>query len=951
MFVGRTAEFTRALAAADSVRAIAIHGLAGVGKTSFALRVAEAIGATHGAAVRYLPCAAGETLRSLARQLGADDDPIQAMLRAEPYVMVVDDVHLARDATVVDGLAHVAALRRNIWIVAASRVRVDWSPLQLDHATILLDVLSEEESKELWARLVELYGTPARPPLRRDAAGRLPWTIKRAFAERAPDLAEAILDGLGEPARELLGLLTALRVPIGRLEVDALLGSCSRQALDELAKRFLVEELPDDQLRVHDLVREALAGSTGVTSREAHHRCARWLESTARGESDAELIYQRVRAGDFEQLRPLLSSMAEQHFGLAWMGTRVEVEMLAALEAMLPAAGGYRETSLEGLRLRLLLRSGAPPEPLLAGFARLADTIPSSRLDAGLALIYAAHYREAVERLVSAANDLATPLPHRVIATFTAAAFAREFGEDVVDRLHGALPPQLEPLFHGVLHAIAEHHGGRPVAGHRHYDTVLGALPFPAHPIVAPFMLEFLGSMRAAAGVQASSCLDASFDSNVYGRTGEMLLRAEQGIWLGDPRMARWYGERAWDIASAVYPGLATWAAYVLVEAASELGGVGATLAVADAVVARASTSERTRARLLETRSRAQLASGDAVGALALAEEAFGVPTLTRVRVRAAGLALLASLEADSAELAPKWAERLRAALELVDGFFAAEGRLRLLEHALASGASDAEGALGLLADEAAAARFHGLATYALVLHAESALARGDMLAALHRANDAGTHAKSRGLMRCELRAELVAAAVARSRNDETAMRELCASVEMRAVAAGLAVEAEVARSALRGATTTAGRTRLVARLGFDAELRHTLSIDGDRVHLTAGQCERALESFRPLVLDEERHALRLEGRVVELDRGPTTYKVVLLLVEAGRVGVSAEQIAKEAMGLLDYHPIRHRSRISMAIARARQVLGAHAVRTVGDRYVMSSAGAATLRRFSKETA
>jgi len=92
------------------------------------------------------------------------------------------------------------------------------------------------------------------------------------------------------------------------------------------------------------------------------------------------------------------------------------------------------------------------------------------------------------------------------------------------------------------------------------------------------------------------------------------------------------------------------------------------------------------------------------------------------------------------------------------------------------------------------------------------------------------------------------------------------------------------------------------------------------------------------IVVDLSGHVVYRGGELFELERGPTLLPLVRLFVENPGVAVSAERIATEALSV-DYHPLRHRSRVSMAVGRVKKILGADGVQAVADGYIFRAAG------------
>ena len=111
------------------------------------------------------------------------------------------------------------------------------------------------------------------------------------------------------------------------------------------------------------------------------------------------------------------------------------------------------------------------------------------------------------------------------------------------------------------------------------------------------------------------------------------------------------------------------------------------------------------------------------------------------------------------------------------------------------------------------------------------------------------------------------------------------------------------------------------------------LLIDGRPAHLTSTQATAFRAPRGWTFLDVERGELRRGTAVYSLRGKPATLAVLELFFQHPREVISAEVVATEALLVPDYHPLRHRSRVTMAIGRARAVLGPDELVTVGDGY------------------
>ncbi|MFI5932534.1 BTAD domain-containing putative transcriptional regulator [Actinoplanes sp. NPDC051494] len=314
-FTGRDEVVARLLGAAATTTVLSIDGMAGSGKTTLALRVAELVGDAYPDAQLFLdlqghsegePLEPGVALVSLLRQLGVEADRIPADLedRAGMWRSELAD---RRALVVLDNAASSAQVRRllpasptNLCVVTSRRRLAGLDGGHLES----LEVLDEPEAVALLGRIVgaRVAAEPVAaldlvrrcgclPLAVRLAGARLAHRPRWAVADLVQRLGESALPALAAEDRtvanafalsygqlpeaaqrlfRLLGLFPGERfrdVPVAALTGLPL--ADARDIIDELVDVHLVEEPDPGRYRLHDLVRQyAVTLADGVPEME-----------------------------------------------------------------------------------------------------------------------------------------------------------------------------------------------------------------------------------------------------------------------------------------------------------------------------------------------------------------------------------------------------------------------------------------------------------------------------------------------------------------------------------------------------------------------------------------------------------------------------------------------------------------------------------------------------------
>ncbi|MGZ3443290.1 MAG: winged helix-turn-helix domain-containing protein, partial [Polyangia bacterium] len=246
--------------------------------------------------------------------------------------------------------------------------------------------------------------------------------------------------------------------------------------------------------------------------------------------------------------------------------------------------------------------------------------------------------------------------------------------------------------------------------------------------------------------------------------------------------------------------------------------------------------------------------------------------------------------------------------------------------------ATDAEALLAALAD----APWPEVNARTALLRAEVAFRLGDLATAGARVTQARTAADQRGWVLYSVRAALLGAAIARTRGEDTAAETLLQDALARADACGFALEVDAARVALGrprkpGAPSKTPGRRLAARFALDEPLRLQLR-DADGRRLLGSSLAADAGTRYQLFIDFVARRVRVGKKTVDLGRRGALLDLLRALADHPGHTIAVEQLTR-AVWQVDYHPLRHHSRVTMAISRLRALLGAAAIEGGTDGY------------------
>ncbi len=389
MFTGREAELERVESAFGQVKLAFIDGVAGVGKTTLALALAERWNQT------VVFCrAAEETLEALiddARlSLGPPQRPEPAdnpsrildlvrRLEEQSALLIVDDAHLLGAEACAD-LGNELALRLDrARAIFTSRQRWSKSVRSPEHMELHLEGLGPGAARRLWSGLDELYGTTDGFDAALDRSRGNPLFLRQAHAGPLADedpLTRAVAD-LPPSARRLGVSLALAGQPLPSDVLQSVLGSEGPGALRTLVLSLIVEVDGKKSVRLHDLFREALERSSNEGEiRELRSQLARAVMGSA--------LEPRIRLREVTRQLGALARYAElEEFLLKQVGDAVRKgatgELLRCMDRVAASdrsmalrierarcIGRHYDQRLAFAELRkLLLESGPEPPPEL----------------------------------------------------------------------------------------------------------------------------------------------------------------------------------------------------------------------------------------------------------------------------------------------------------------------------------------------------------------------------------------------------------------------------------------------------------------------------------------------------------------------------------------------------------------------------------------------------------
>ena len=894
----------------------------------------------------------------------ADDlADIATALEAHPTLVFLDDLHHLAATDTAELLGFLSRHVRASRILVASRVELALPADAPPPVVHRLGPLDADATAALVRELAIRLGVPAPDA---DAvfarSGGSPFFVLRELAGDAG--ADGGLDdtvrALPADARALLVALAHSRGRLATADAQALAGGehGGAERVRELARHLLIDVSRGTAL-VHDLVRDAVTRVATRRERAAAHRALAELHLAHAGDgansddsarppspSDApylvEAIHHLTAAGDVDEawsrcdahyrviaaagldhlliasLRTLGDAIDDARDAIGLMLARILIRRSLVAEAadVLGRLSAAARASLRGLRLagEIAQRRGrlTEAEALFRSARDRADTA-AERFAVALELADVAglrgHVDAATEVLAAARAEHPAASPRELarwgwsvaLAHLIPERFARSLAalEEATAAIRGAGLDDLEFML-VMLEVLARAECDDLATATALVERVTRAAATGA-------LREHVGALYA--GVVAQAAGDLPRARAYLGRAFSYLVDHDDHVmaWI-----AGHYEARALLTAGEV-------------DAAIELSARISRLAQAAELDALAAHGRTTTAEALAI-------AGQAAEARALAEAARDAAH-AGPQTRRLARAVLARLAAHDGDLG--LARRLLDAIaaELDGGptdpeTTAARAALDLDRAGVELAGGDARVALaaaGRALEHYRKRERRAQYARALVARAAALIASADpagLLEAEALTAEATGLAGALGLGRVAARAALLRGALRGRRGDAVGARgELLAAVH-----AGVASlehgEGRALRVALGEAAASPGQRALLAALGLGpgatyrvlgrAGARIVDDAELDRLRASAGF---AIEPVRAVITYNQRGA-------VAIDRGrPLACELFAALVEAAGAVVSAEQLFLGVWGGREYHPLRHRNTVYVAVKRLRQTL------------------------------
>jgi ATP/maltotriose-dependent transcriptional regulator MalT len=355
-FHGRQEELETLSSMVNDNRFVVLHGIAGIGKTSLAVRLLKDL--RNSTNVLWVTLHHWDTLAGVLRQLAdflaeAGRKQLRSLLddRSEPDleeayysleedlkdlkgVIVLDDFHKAGDPLVdlMSMLLEILKDRQSPTIVLVSR----YQPSFYDRRYVVVQGLVGEQLLEGLDRAAaramlegrglndeefdRIYATTQGHPLAlelvisRDAAAGRPFKDVMAFVK------EEVFEGLSDAERHTLSAVSVHRANVPR---EAAMSAASAtgsgpEVLDSLVDRGLVADVGESELHLHDLVREFFFSRLSEEERrERHADAAEAWGRLGSPEALVERAHHQVGAGKAEDAVASLASDPARALGTA----------------------------------------------------------------------------------------------------------------------------------------------------------------------------------------------------------------------------------------------------------------------------------------------------------------------------------------------------------------------------------------------------------------------------------------------------------------------------------------------------------------------------------------------------------------------------------------------------------------------------------------------------------
>jgi DNA-binding winged helix-turn-helix (wHTH) protein/tetratricopeptide (TPR) repeat protein len=951
-----------------------IYGVGGIGKTEFVYKVIEEIRrrsrwrkavpllvqAHPGMPAAHLVTRLLVQTRASARRgardaTSLDDDLVELthVLDGRPHLVFLDDVHHVDPAGLGRIVAHLSRHLRGSRLFLASRLELPLppaAPTPVEVRLTALDTGATDELVRMLARRIGLDQVDVRTIHRRSSGS--PFLVKlelATLAEGAPPGGDSLGDSLRDlsaAARRALLLASVLRrrVSLDELSLAQPRGSRGRDLLDELARRFLAD-VGRGGVVVHELVREALLAQVDEQELCVAHLAAsdcsfaRFVSGAERSPIELiEALRHRIAAQDPEgawelltRWYPVVAAAGLDHLLVDELARLGDVLEDRRAEAELLTARIHLRRSLIADAWRILRRVERD-EAARKGFGYLAlageVALRVGRLDDALDL-----FDRARDAAPTGSLRFQASLGLALVCSIRGdGARGRRILDDTLARLEwpsarhrgrwgwtAAVSFALDERFEEAAETVARAAAGLEGQGLEDLSTRLG-------------MLEILCRIEIDDLSRAHDLL-RRLDGRAAGRSAlrEHALSLYRGVARhgdGDLRGAVVLLESARTHLQASADHIySCMAGYYLASAMAALGDLAGAIDVMDAATreARAASVATLVPHGLAQLALFELQRGATHVARGLADEALASPAAP---VRARVLACCARARANALDGRDDAAlGDLAAARSLVPDESSAFARALDVETAevgliLGRAAESVNLAQRAVEHYARCGRRHDEAR-AMVCLAGALVARG-------RAGDAALAEEwlaavsevmqSNGYRPLALRAQLVRAAISAHQGELLRSRELLMGALRATRATGSHVDALTVRCALQSEEAPPGIHRLVATLGLAGEPRFLVidrvgrrQVRDTELSSERGRCELVVEEVSGTI-SSQRGSRRVGSR-------PMACKLLAYLIEAEGGPATPEALYRAVWGGREYHPLRHRNTLYVAINRLRGIL------------------------------
>jgi hypothetical protein len=942
VFVGRTTELDRVDHASRHVRLVVTYGVGGIGKTAFSMKAAHQLASRVNGRLVHHDCRAGESPGTLLRALvdalrlrPADSDLFGALLRhaeSTPLVVCLDNAHRPTDPGFCEAIAALASRGAPLWLIVASRESLPFATTEIDHVVVRLSGLSHDETHALWQQLEQLYG-PASSALDPLSSGGNPLLLKHHFTQRKIALRDQLgLDSLTDDERDLLRELAAFRRPS-----SAAFLAGRRDALDALVRRFLVDERADGHFELHDVVREAVHGSSWAPTAEHHARCFSFYQDRpAQDVDELERLHHAVAGGMDDIAEQILLRHAGPMQRIVPPTAVTQHQVAQAIDQLMLRRRVH--PSIETRRVLIRGRMGDAVTAYKQMQALRGPDQPMAELDHAELALSLGHVHEAIGAFSNVVEDRRLTAPLRAWAYAIMTDAARQAGDLALARK--LLDAPVSPLCEiGPLGAIVSA-GMRAIYAHdlelhaeaaqalADVNKLLATIGLGAVPIAILRALE--RSVRLGAGHRISDQDDPGelLDEVPFLRMCSRMLRIDQLVYRGSFQAAADLADTVREMARAHHnPLMAWWALWRSGEALRALGHASRVVDDVTGAIDRARDLDHASAwpRLSGVVAEAHLDLGQLDEAQKVACD--GGNALPGCKAR------LAAVRARAKVLAGGDPHAARSTFERATpsgtGY---AGAIRDLANAdLDLWCGDLDAALARaknIETVASRAGWAWIACRARLAIAEVAMRRGDLDAALPPLEAARADAASRGWVGELVTADLVAAALQRLEGDAPSAIRTLEEAATRAAKHGLAVLEQTARTALAklggaDAGSLVGE-RLARRLTLGEPIAfRILGSEGVRM-LTTSQ-SATLRTDIGTIVDLVRGRVVIGGIDIDLSRNASQLKLLATLAATPNQPVTNEAIVAATWNA-DYDPKEHRGRVLMTISRLRKLLGASTI-------------------------